>query len=328
MKKHMNEDFCQAVIQRALSASKIAIITHMNPDGDGICSARAVQVLLRTFGKDSCLFNEFGCPENLRFLLENTPVFTENEPGAEGYDLVLTIDCGSEDRAGRVGWLLKQAEYVINIDHHATNTQFGDLNYVDADAAATGLLVYDMYQVLGVEITKEVAELLYAAISTDTGNFSYSNTDKRVHTVIGDLIERGADVAKLSFKLFRESTWNRLQLTREVLSTARTYSDGKIATMCVTAKMMKETGTDSSDTEDCINYIRDIAGVQVAVVLKETENEGTIKVSFRSNVAIDVGKIAQEFGGGGHYAAAGCSIQASIEEAEEAVVARVQRALL
>ena len=193
---------------------------------------------------------------------------------------MLTIDCGSEDRAGRVGWLLKQAEYVINIDHHATNTQFGNLNCVDADAAATGLLVYDMYQVLGVEITKEVAELLYAAISTDTGNFSYSNTDKRVHTVIGDLIERGADVAKLSFKLFRESTWNRLQLTREVLSTARTYSDGKIATMCVTAKMMKETGTDSSDTEDCINYIRDIAGVQVAVVLKETENEGTIKVSF------------------------------------------------
>ena len=95
MKKHMNEDFCQAVIQRALSASKIAIITHMNPDGDGICSARAVQILLRTFGKDSCLFNEFGCPENLRFLLGNTPVFTDKEPGAEGYDLVLTSDCGS-----------------------------------------------------------------------------------------------------------------------------------------------------------------------------------------------------------------------------------------
>lgn len=317
----------QRANEHILKADNIAIITHINPDGDCIGSAAALQELIHRRGKNARIFNENGCPEYLRFLDCSNDIHTDGDRKII-YDLVIWVDCGSLDRAGKVSWVTENAGFMINIDHHATNTMYADINIVDETAAATGVMIYDMYKACGEKITKYVAELLYMAIATDTGNFSYTNADKRAHNAVGDLIEAGVDVADLSLKLFRLTTYNRLKLMALSLDTINMYCDGKIAVMKVTKAMFAETGTDSSDCETFISFARDIKGVEIAALLRDTTDGKLVKVSLRSTGNVDVSKIAESFGGGGHFSAAGCSIEGKIPEIEKILAEKLSKEIL
>lgn len=313
--------------KKIIGANNIAIITHINPDGDCIGSAAALKELIKGWGKNADIYNENGCPAYLCIEKNCTTVNTCSEASVK-YDLVIWVDCGSIDRAGKIAYVVDACDYMINIDHHATNTGFADINIVDPGASATGLLIYDFFIACKAEITKYTAELLYMAISTDTGNFSYANTDKRTHIVAGELLERGIDVAEISRRLFRATTYNRLKLTQLALDTLRLYCGGRVAVINVTKAMFAATGTDSSDSEAFVGYARDINGVEVAAMLRDTTDGRLVKVSLRSNSNVDVSKIAEEFGGGGHFNAAGFSIEGKIPDVEERLIEKIAKVIL
>lgn len=198
---------------------------------------------------------------------------------------------------GKLHGFNENADFIINIDHHSTNTMFGDINIVDGNATATGILIYDMFQVCGIEMSKHTAELIYMAIATDSGNFSYANTDKKCHNIAGELIEKGIDVTDLSQRLFRLTTYNRLKLMSLAFDTLDMYCNGKVAVITVSKAMFTATGTDSSDSESFVSFIRDIKGVEIAAVLRDTTDGKLVKVSLRSNSTIDVSLIAKNMGG-------------------------------
>ena len=313
----------QSASEQIKAANNIAIITHINPDGDCTCSALALRELIKALGKDAHLYNEQGCPSFLEFMAGDALFNPYTEENAPVYDLVIFIDCGGKDRAGKVEWVCNHANKVINIDHHSTNPMFGDINIVDGDACATGVMIYEMYQSLGFELNSYIASLLYVAIMMDTGNFSYSNADKRSHYVAGELVEYNINVADLCQKIFRTTSYNKLKLTALAYDTLKMYNDGKIAVINVTKAMYAQTGTSTEDSEGFVGTIRDIKGVEVAIFLRDTTDGKLVKVSLRSNNNIDVSHIAQCYGGGGHFAAAGCSIEGKIPQVEELIVKKV-----
>ena len=313
--------------EKIIGADNIAVVTHINPDGDCMGSAAALKELIKNLGKDADIYNENGCPAYLEFAQDCKAVSTCTDSDSK-YDLVICVDCGSVDRAGKVSWVLDSCKFMINIDHHATNTMFADINIVDPSASATGLLIYDFFVACSIEITKRTAELLYTAVATDTGNFSYANTDKRTHIVAGELVDKGIDVAELSRRLFRATTYNRLKLTQLALGTLTMYCNGKVAVMNVTKAMFSATGTDSSDSEGFVGYARDIDGVEVAAMLRDTTDGKLVKVSLRSNSNVDVSKIAEDLGGGGHFNAAGFSMEGKIPDVEKILIEKIAKVIL
>ncbi len=312
-----------AAKEKILSAENIAIITHINPDGDCTGSALALRELIKALGKSADIYNEQGCPAFLEFLCGDAVFNKYTVEDDVDYDLVIYIDCGGKDRAGKVEWVSNKAKSIINIDHHSTNPMFGDINIVSGDACAAGILVYDFFGACNIKITSHIAQLIYVAIMMDSGNFSYSNTDKKTHDVAGELLTYGVDVAMLSQRIFRITTYNRLKLTAKAFETLNMYANGKIGVITVSKAMYSETGTTSEDSEGFVGTVRDIEGVQVAVLLRDTTDGKLVKVSLRSNTDLDVSKIATEFGGGGHAAAAGFSIEGKIPDAEKIVVKRL-----
>ncbi len=319
-----NEQFLTAR-SKILAAKNIGIITHINPDGDCIGSSLALSELIKTLGKSADVFNERKIPDDFKFITGNDDFINFAEPNGTKYDLVIFVDCGNTDRAGTVSWVYESADFIINIDHHETNTMFGDINIVDPTAAATAILIYQMFKMYEIPLNMHVAELIYMAIITDTGNFSFSNANKQTHLIAGELVEFGVDVASLTQKLFRETTYNRLKLKALALDSLRSYFDGRVAVIKVTKAMFAETGTDSSDSEDVVGMIRDIRGVHIAALLRDTTDGKLVKVSFRSNGAVDVAAIAEEYAGGGHKNAAGCSIEGTVPEVEKILIERLSR---
>ncbi len=314
-----DEDF-RLVKEKILSAEKIAIITHINPDGDCIGSSLALQSFIEKCGKTAEVFNEQGLPQSYAFMAGDKIVRTDAESDGTKYDLVIWADCGSEDRGGKISWVTENADVRINIDHHQTNTLFADINIVDGNAAATCIMIYEMFMACGVEIDLHTAELLYMGIITDSGNFSYSNADKRTHLVAGELLEIGVNVAELTQKLFRTTTYGKLKLTALTLDNLELFYDGKIAVLFTSKKMYAETNTSSEDSEGFVSMARDIKGVKIAVFLRDTTDGALVKVSLRSNADVDVSEIAKKFGGGGHEKAAGFSLPGTIPEVRDFLI--------
>lgn len=310
----------QSVKEKILAAENIAVMTHVNPDGDCLGSGLALVGLINKLGKKATLFNEQGNTEYFRFLISDEEIDKTPECDGRKFDLVIFTDCGDDTRCGKVIWATENADFIINIDHHQTNTMFGGINIVEGTAAATGMIIYYMYRSLGIDIDKHTAELLYMAIATDSGNFSYSSTTKETHYVGGELLECGVDIAYLSQMLFRSTSFNKLKLMSLAFDTLHIYSNGKIAVMQTTREMFDKTGTSTEDSEGLVSYVRDIKGVLVAAFIRDTNEKDVVKVSFRSNGHIDVSKIASVLGGGGHVNAAGCSLKGEIPEVEKIIV--------
>lgn len=210
---------------------------------------------------------------------------------------------------------------LVNIDHHPTNNLFGRLNYVDAEAAATGEIIFELLQKLGVHNDGAVAEALYVAISTDTGSFKYDNTTEKTHLIAGRLLARGVKPGHISSQVFDIKPLAAVMALRQALSTLTFSADGKIAWMTLTEKDLQQAGADNADLEGLINYAKNIEGVEVGLLFREND-DGTIKVGFRS-FQTDVAGIAALFGGGGHTRAAGCTIRGSLDEAISRVTAAV-----
>lgn len=312
------------VLSAVESHSSIALISHIMPDGDTIGSALALSMHLRAVGKETALFCEQPVPVAYRFLSQWESFRRPDSWNAEKerYPLVIAIDCSDLERMGACRPIYDGAEVTVNIDHHISNQRYAQVNLVDDTAAAAGEMIFSLIRDAGGSVTRSMAEALYAAISTDTGNFSYSNTTSDTHHIAAELLDRGIDVYTLNNILFRTHSLGRTRLLAMVLDTLEMYREGTVAILTATDEMMRVSGADESETEGMINFAREIDTVEAAVLFR-VRADGTVKVSFRSKEYVDVSALAQSFGGGGHKRAAGCTVKGSLEEANKQVLQRL-----
>ena len=204
-----------------------------------------------------------------------------------------------------------------------TSNKFGTLNIVDDKAAATGELIYDLLKNMSIEIDKDIATCLYAAISTDTGSFMYDNTSAKTHEIAAELIRIGIAKEDINIHLYQSKSLERTKLFIKAMSNLEFYFENKVAITMVTQEMLKESNAKMEDTEGIISFVRGISPVELAVLLKEfSENE--VKVSMRSKRYIDVAEICLAFGGGGHIRAAGCTINTSLNEAKSMIIDEIK----
>jgi bifunctional oligoribonuclease and PAP phosphatase NrnA len=317
----MNEGFAP-IAAEIEKARTIAVLSHVRPDGDAIGSQLAMALSLIGLGKNVDAWNEDGLPEAFRFLRKSELV-TVPPKEARTFDLVIALDTATRGRLGTSLQAIKQANCWINIDHHASNPNYGDLNYLDLTSPATGQIVFELIQTQRYPLSLEIVEALFVAISTDTGSFRYRNTSAHTFEVAAELVRQGVDVARISHFLYESQPKRRVLLLHELLQNAHFYADDRIGTMALTLEKKKQLGIQPADTDGLIDVVRSIETIVVAILFEELEN-GRVRVSMRSKSGqIDVNKICGEFGGGGHPLAAGARIRGSLEQVEKLVTNRV-----
>ncbi len=303
-------------------SQQIAIFTHVMPDGDALGASLALGQTLQQIGKTVDYYCENDVPPLYAFL-SGIHAFKKPLDVEKSHDLSIAVDCSDGSRLGRGLTIFKQSPETINIDHHISNTRYAMINWVVPEASAAGELIYALILALGQTPDKAAAEALYTAISTDTGSFNYSSTTPHTHRIAADLIALGIDVDTISTRLFRTLTLEKIRLLSISLGTLEIMSNGQVAMMTVTRKMLTDCGATDSDTENLVNYAKDIYGVELGILLKETE-DGYTKMSFRSKEKINAAALAGEFGGGGHKKAAGANIDQGLKTAREALIKSLQ----
>lgn len=299
------------------AANKILITAHVQPDGDAIGSTLAVMQMLRAMGKTAQIFIDDTVRKNLHVL----PHFEEIRRPAEGEkfdaDLLLVLDT-SPDRLGNVRKMTDAP--ILNIDHHVTNKGDGFELYVEPEAAATCEIVFKLAKELDAEITPDIATCLYTGLATDTGFFQFSNTRAQTLHTAAELITCGVKPNFISEELEKRSA-AEVQGMRVALNSMKIFYDGKVAGMFLDLATMKK----FDSTEGFIDLIRVIDGVDVAFIISERE-ENFCRVSMRSK-GVDVSKIANSLGGGGHIRAAGCTLKTTLADAEKILVEAIGKAL-
>ena len=301
------------------------IVGHVRPDGDCIGSQLGLALALRNEGKKVTVWNQDAIPLKYRFLVGNGLI--EKPKRGEKFDCVIATDCASYERLGKAGDCVKERKVLINIDHHASNPRYGDVNWVSPREPSTGELIYRLLKVARWPITKPIADLLFTAISTDTGSFQYPTTRPGTFHAGAELVTRGANLAKICDEVYQSYPLSRARLLKHVYSTFRLADDDRIAWFWLKRKDFARTGAESDDTEGLIDHIRAIAPVVVACVFEEVEPELT-RLSLRSKSArVNVSEICAQFGGGGHPAAAGARIAGTLLSTQRKVIAAIKKAL-
>ena len=309
-------------IDLILKSKNIYIASHVQPDGDNLGSSLALGLALKKIKKDVSILKVDEIPSDFLFL-PGIDMIEEFDDKNE-VDLFIVLDCGDEDRLGKNKNLTTHAKNIINIDHHISNTKFGDINIVDHNASATCELVYELISKMNIDIDKSIATCLYTGISTDTGSFMYDSTSARTHEIAAELIRFNIDKNDININLYQNRSLNRTNLFINVLGTLDMYCNNQVAIVEVTNKMLEETNTIMDDTEGIISFVRNIDTVEIALILKEkTPNQ--IKASIRSKRFADVSKISLKFDGGGHKRAAGCTIDEPIEIAKELLLNEIKK---
>jgi len=286
------------------AGSSFLLVTHVEPDGDGIGAALALAHALRQLRKSARVWLPKGVPDKYRFLPGTDEVVLEGGPEPT----VLVLDCDNAERLGEALPTVRQCERVVNIDHHAATEPFGDVNWLDPASPAAGFQVLQLIRALGAPITREIAVCLYCAVGTDSGFFRYSNTTPELLRAAAELIEAGADP-----KAIAEATLDRyppamVRLAGCALASLTVRLDGSAAVTVLTNEDYGRAGT--RQTEGIIDFLRTVAGVDLLVLMRE-DAEGW-RVSLRSLGAVDVGAAVRKLGGGGHAAAAGCTLQGDV----------------
>lgn len=303
------------VVELIETKSRFAITTHIKPDGDGVGSSLGLMWLLKSLGKEAEVVVHGDVPISYRTL-----------PGAEsirdvkqiekGYDAIFVIECSDITRPGIAGL---EGEFTVNIDHHATSEHFGTINWIDSTASAVGEMIYNLCKAIGGRITKEIAECVYMALVTDTGSFHFPNTSDRTLKVASELIKAGARPAKISEVVYNNYPWSRIELMRQVLGTVKRDPTGRVASLRQTLAMKEEADAVDGDNNGFVNIPLAARDVIATVYMREVGPD-SYRVSLRSKGDINVAKVAEQFGGGGHKNAAGLRIEGNWDECESKLV--------
>ena len=310
------------VVELIENKQVFGITTHVRPDGDGIGSSLGLCWLLRSLGKTAEVI-----------VSSNVPICYQQLPGAEEirlvseidreYDAIFVIECSDVFRP-EIKNLDQQ--FTVNIDHHATCEHFGTVNWIDSTASAVGEMIYNLCKAIGGRVTKEISDCVYCALVADTGSFHYPNTSDRTLKVASELVKVGTKPAEISEMIYNSYSWGRIELMREVLNTVRRDDSGRVAFLRQTLAMKRLSGAVEGDNANFVNIPLMAREVEAVIYMREVEDE-IFRVSLRSKGNINVAKIAEKYGGGGHKNAAGCCVKGDWDDKERELVKELVEAV-
>ncbi|MFH1613441.1 MAG: bifunctional oligoribonuclease/PAP phosphatase NrnA [bacterium] len=296
------------------------ITSHIDPDGDSIGSQIALFLFLKKMGKKVSIINESSIPDVYKFLPNSNMIALENKK--ENFEVAIVLDCGDFDRAGKIKEICKKTKYIINIDHHITNNNFGNINYVDGKSSSCGEQIYKIIEMADKSLLdKEISICLYTAIMTDTGSFKYNNTSLLTHKIAIELMKYEIDPYDIYKKAYYDKSLLSLKLLSKALVSLKVDKSGKIAWIVLPYEICKNYSLE--DTEGIIEIPRSIKNIEMVIFFKEWQKD-KVKITFRSNENIDVSKIAKFFNGGGHFQASGCMIFDTLKNAKKQVFNKIK----
>lgn len=310
------------MMEYILSAESITLAGHTNPDGDAIGACLALGGALEKSGrKVQVILEQYA---DKYHLIPNGHLVCAAQK-AEVPELFIALDCGDENRLGAAGEFFQKAAKKINIDHHASNTCFGDLYYVDEDASSTCELVFRLLKDR-LPITAAEATGLYAGLIYDTGGFRHTSTSPETMRIAGELMGYGIPFTDIYNRFFDSRSFSELKIMGRAMDNAELFYDGKVVCSTITLAEIEAMGSTHKELDTIINFLKGVLDTKVACFLYE-KSETEVKGSFRGNNHYDVCALAQKFGGGGHVKAAGCTIAAPIAEAKKMILAEVEKML-
>lgn len=308
------------ILEQIKKAKSIVLLTHENPDGDAVGSTLAMYAALKEMGKENVdiIIPEY--PRTYLFLPNVDKVIKEGS--GEPYDLAIALDSATIKRLN--GWSnhFENAKVKIVIDHHGTNTMYGDLNYVNPDSPACAQILLTIFEYFDIEITNEIGKCILTGIITDTGGFQYQSTRPETFEFASRLLKSGINVSEIYKKAMNTKSRANFELRKRAIDRMEFLEDGKVSFTYITNKDMEETNAIADDHEGIVDEGRCIEGVEVSIFLRETEKG--YKVSLRSNEYLNVSDVCLMFGGGGHKHAAGCIVAMPIEQAKEKIINQIK----
>lgn len=310
--------------ERIENGNRFLITTHIDLDGDAVGSAFCFYWLLRHYKKDAYVFLRDHVPYKYNFLPgpENGRLFFSELP-KDTYDTVFVLDCGDLHRIGNNYEMLKDNGFIVNIDHHNTNSAFGNINLVEPEASSTSEILYDLIKFMDAEITHDMAINIYTAILTDTGSFRFDNTNPKAFKICAHMTEIGVRPSYVAQKVYESHPKERFFLLGKVLNTLEAHKNGKIAMAHITKDMAEGNYSLEEISDGFVEFIKEIEGIELAVLIRQVE-KNRYKVSMRSKGNKDVSMICSQFGGGGHKKAAGCYINGEFNEVKRKLLEAIK----
>lgn len=299
-------------------SDKVAVISHINPDGDSLGSIMALGLALKEICSHVDILVNDEIPDRYKFLPKIDSVLPYHMGSDVIYDYCFVLDCGDEERLGYSKPILEQSNIIVNIDHHISNNMFGHMNIVENQVSSTCEIVYKLLKNCFLMNNLDIATCLYTGIITDTGNFIYDNTSAKTHKIAAKLLKIGVDIEMISYHLYQSKSLKSVKFLGYALSNLETSYDGKVVILSIPLSLLEEYDVTEDESEGVINFARDIKNVEVAILLKEGSNN-KVKIGLRSKSDFDVSKFAMEFGGGGHKKAAGATVYKTLDEAKTAI---------
>jgi len=310
-------------ILKCIKKSKnIVIVTHENPDGDAVGSSLAMYHALKGLKKNVDII----IPEYAKCFNELPGIEEVIKESDKVYDLAISLDAATDKLLNVWVKYFREADQRIVIDHHSTNTMFGDINYVDLSAPACAQVVYMLIKHYRWKITPEIGTCIMAGIITDTGGFQYSGVSKDTFNIAAELLDVGVNISKVYKKVFDTKTRSSFELRRIAIDRMEFLEDGKIAFTYVTNEDERKVNAGVGDYEGIVSEGRSVEGVEVSIFLHELK-DGEFKISLRSNSYVNVSDVCIMFGGGGHIRAAGAKMTADPLVIRDKVVNEVKRQL-
>jgi phosphoesterase RecJ-like protein len=310
----------EAVLSAIANAGHLLVTAHARPDGDAVGSVLACWMMLERMGKKA----DMALSDRVPRIYAGLPCasLVQQRSRIEGdYDAIILLECDGMERSGLQGL---DGRFLINIDHHTSGREFANVNWIESDACAAGEMVYRLVAAAGIEVTQDMATCLYAAVLSDTGSFCYAGTDANTFELARDLVRRGADPVLIAQSVYFSNPAAKIHLLGAAL--ANLHQRGRLAWLWVSQQDMDRTGAAEEDCEGIVNYAIGIAGIEVAVFLRELPDL-RVRLSLRSKGRVNVAAIAETFGGGGHENASGCTLDGPLPLATERILARLRSEL-
>lgn len=307
------------ILKEIKKANDIVILTHNNPDGDAIGTSLAVYTALKRAGKNvEIIIPEL--PRIFNFLPNAEDI--RKEGSKKNYDLAISLDCATIKLLN--GWAnyFEDANFRIVVDHHSTNSMYGDLNYVDLSAPACAQVMYSLFKYYGIEITPEIGTCLMTGIITDTGGFQYSGVSRDTFEIAADLLESSVNISKIYKRVFSTRTKGNFALRKIAIDRMQILENGKVSFTYITKQDEENVNAETGDYEGIVDEGRNIEGVEVAIFLHEVKDG--FKVSTRANEYVNVSDVCLMFGGGGHPRAAGATMQGEPEQIKEKLLKEIR----
>ena len=311
------------ILKQIQKAEKIVILTHESPDGDAVGSSLAMKLIIEKLEKTADVI----IPEYSRlfnFLPSAEEIMTDSK--IKNYDLAISVDCATLKRMAKKEYF-ENAKSTIVIDHHGSNTMYGDLNYVNPASPACCEVLAGMLKYYEIDITKDIGTCLMTGIITDTGGFRHVGITPETFEFTADLIRLGVDVPDIYKRTLNTKTRANFELSKKVMERMEILEDGKVTFTYMNKKDEEEVGAEPGDHEGLVEIGRDIEGIEVSIFIRQKENEDAYKISMRSGNKVNVSDICFLFGGGGHPRAAGSLIQGNVEQVKEKLMKEVRKAL-